>query len=176
MHHIHHTEGIIVASRNTGEADKMLSIYTRDFGMVFAHARGIRKLESKLRYALQDYALARVNLVRGKSGWRVTSATPGIFVDFKKHPLEAVIIANLSRLLIRLVNGEEKSEEVFQTLKSGIELLVEGISDDNQRRALESLSVLKLLFHLGYLSVPPDLAWSVEESLSADILDRAWQM
>jgi len=55
MHHIHHTEGIILESRNFGEGGKYYSIFTRDLGMVYASAQGVRKMSSKLRFILQDF-------------------------------------------------------------------------------------------------------------------------
>ena len=58
MHHIYHTEGIILGSRNFGEAGKYYYIFTRDLGMITAGAQGVRKMSSKLRFVLQDFAAA----------------------------------------------------------------------------------------------------------------------
>ena len=48
MHHIYHTEGIILGSRNFGEAGKYYYLLTRDLGLVYASAQGVRKMSSKL--------------------------------------------------------------------------------------------------------------------------------
>ena len=66
MHHIYHTEAFVLGSRNVGEANKMLSLYTRELGLVYAHAQGIRLGKSKLRFGLQDFSHATVDLVQGK--------------------------------------------------------------------------------------------------------------
>ena len=73
MHHIYHTEGIILGSRNIGEAGKYYYIFTRDLGMIYASASGVRKMSSKLRYVLQDFAYLKIDLVQGKDFWRVTN-------------------------------------------------------------------------------------------------------
>ena len=67
MHHIYHTEGIILDSRSFGEAGKHYSIFTRDLGMITASAQGVRKMSSKLRFILQDFAYLKIDLVAGKN-------------------------------------------------------------------------------------------------------------
>jgi len=92
MHQIHTTAGFIIFSRPYGEADKLISIFTRDFGLVTATARGIRLEKSKLRYHAQDYSLGVFSLVRGKEFWRLTSAAGGVIStnaginDHVSHP------------------------------------------------------------------------------------------
>jgi chromosome segregation protein len=76
MHPIHTTPGFIIDSRPYGEAGKLLSIFTRDFGLVTTSASGIRFEKSKLRYHSQDYSFGSFSLVRGKELWRLTSAAP----------------------------------------------------------------------------------------------------
>ncbi len=75
MHHIYHTEGIILGSKAYGEAGKCYYIFTKDLGMIFASAQGVRKISSKLRYVLQDFSYIKLDLVRGKDFWRLTSAS-----------------------------------------------------------------------------------------------------
>ncbi len=75
MHHIYHTEGIILSSSNFGEAGKYYNIFTRDLGMVHASAQGVRKMSSKLRYVLQDFSYIKLDLVVGKNIFRITTAS-----------------------------------------------------------------------------------------------------
>ena len=75
MHNIYHTEGIILESKNFGEAGRYYSIFTRELGMVYASAQGVRKMSSKLRFILQDLSYINIDLVQGKDFWRITSAS-----------------------------------------------------------------------------------------------------
>lgn len=153
MHHIHHTEAFVLGSRAKGEDSKVLFLYTRELGLVYAHAQGIRKLSSKLRFTLQDFSRAQVDLVRGKEIWRVTTATP-----IHSHALisrsreSEKILAHVTSLLLRLVTGEEASEEIFQILDRTYALLQVGGKSGEDYRALELLSVARILISLGYLS------------------------
>ena len=113
MHHIYHTQGFVLGSRNKGEANKMLTIYTREMGLVRAMVQGIRLGKSKLRFALQDYSYTNIDLVRGKDIWRVTSAkniSTFPFARFSKDSL--LLIARVSSLLERLCDGEESNEKI----------------------------------------------------------------
>src|ERR1035437_6360155 len=111
MHHIHHTEGIILGSRNYGEAGKCFYVFTRDLGMVYASAQGVRKMSSKLRFVLQDFAYIKIDLVQGKDFWRVTSASKTNTLEgiLKNHGAFGVF-SNIANLLKRLLAGIEKNE------------------------------------------------------------------
>ena len=103
MHHIYHTEGIILGSNNFGETGKYYAIFTRDLGMIYASAQGVRKMSSKLRFVLQDFAYLKIDLVKGKDFWRLTNASktnklenlsgPGtfeVFVNIIQHHFQLV--------------------------------------------------------------------------------------
>src|SRR3989344_3992259 len=75
MYQKYHTEALVLGSREQGESDRVFSLYTRDFGLVRARASAVRSERSRMRYALQHYAHARVSLVRGKRGWRIAGTS-----------------------------------------------------------------------------------------------------
>ncbi len=185
MHHIHHTEAFVLGSRPKGEDSKVLILYTRELGLIYAHAQGIRKISSKLRFILQDFSHASVDLVRGKEIWRVTTASPIHSYASITHarPSER-ILAHVEGLLIRLVAGEEANEEVFQILVRTYALLEVPNQSSEDYRALELLSVARILIALGYLTrtehdaekVSTDIAYQhrlireINEALSASQL------
>src|SRR3990167_1069534 len=108
MHHIYHTEGIILGSKNFGEAGRYYSIFTRDLGMIHASAQGVRKMSSKLRFILQDFAYVKVDLVQGKDFWRVTSASKTNKLEqLSKNRGTLEVVSNIAKLLKRLLAGVE---------------------------------------------------------------------
>ena len=151
MHHIHHTEGIILESRNYGEAGKCYYVFTRDLGMIFASAQGVRKLSSKLRFVLQDYSYVKVDLVRGKEFWRLTSASKtNKLENLIKDKNKFVVFANILKLLKRLLAGEDANEILFTDLLNGLNIL-EKIEDQDQLQNIEVILVLRILDNLGYI-------------------------
>ncbi|MDD4753342.1 MAG: DNA repair protein RecO, partial [Desulfitobacteriaceae bacterium] len=49
MSKIYSVEALILRARDYGEADKILTLYTREQGKVSAIAKGVRKPKSRLR-------------------------------------------------------------------------------------------------------------------------------
>ncbi len=151
MHHIYHTEGLILGSKNFGEASKYYYIFTRELGMIYASAAGVRKMSSKLRFVLQDFAYVNVDLVQGKDFWRITSASKtneleNIFT--KPEPLSVYV--NVARLLRRLLAGIEPNSELFSDVVEGLKTLEKLESKDEIQNA-EIVIVLRILNNLGYI-------------------------
>ena len=151
MHHIYHTEGIILESRNFGEAGKHYSIFTRDLGMIFASAQGVRKMSSKLRFILQDFAYLKIDLVAGKNIFRVTSASKTNQLEqLTKNKKTFAVFANIARLLKRLLAGVEPNEALFIELLNGLNILEKSKTSDDLRN-IEAIIVLRILNNLGYI-------------------------
>jgi DNA repair protein RecO (recombination protein O) len=152
MHHIYHTHGFILSSRNKGEANKMLTVYTREMGLVRAMVQGIRLNKSKLRFALQDYTYANVDFVRGKDIWRVTSAKNITSFPYARNSSRSLLmIARVSSLLERLCDGEESNEKIFDDFVQALYLLDDTSVLDQSREALELHLVLRIMNSLGYI-------------------------
>ncbi len=151
MHHIYHTEGIILGSKNYGEAGKYYSLLTRDLGLINASAQGVRKLSSKLRFILQDFSYVKVDLVRGKDFWRITSASKtNELENISKNPISFEIFTNISKLLKRLLAGESPNALLFSDLLRGFYFL-ENSKKDNEMQNIETIIVLRILNNLGYI-------------------------
>lgn len=151
MHHIYHTEGIILESRNFGEAGKYYSIFTRDLGLVLASAQGVRKMSSKLRFILQDFSYLKIDLVQGKNIFRVTSASKTNELEqITKRPETFEVLANISRLLKRLLAGVEPNETLFNDFRKGLSIL-ETAKTGEDLRNIEAIMVLRIIHNLGYI-------------------------
>ena len=156
-HHIYQTEGFVVGSRNTGEANKVIFIFTKDLGLVAASAQGVRLLKSKLRYSLQDYSYSKISLVRGREVWRLTSAglIEKLLLNLNQNSL---VFARGLSMVKRLVNGEEKNEALFDVLKSASDFLhhpdINSITPDY----FECILMIRILHTLGYIQAVGELA------------------
>ncbi|OGZ08047.1 MAG: hypothetical protein A2942_00715 [Candidatus Lloydbacteria bacterium RIFCSPLOWO2_01_FULL_50_20] len=149
-YHIYHTEALILGGKAAGEGDRVLYCYTRELGLILAHAKSLRENHSKLRYTLQTFAHAEIDLVRGKYGWKLISAYPiDSFTSLWRHPSKRKIVAAHAQLLRRLIQGEERHELLFDDLLSGLRFL-SGIENEAELRAGELIFVVRMLSRLGY--------------------------
>ncbi len=148
MYQKYQTEALVLGSREIGEADRVLALFTRDFGLVRARASAIRSEKSKMRYAVQDYARAEVSLVKGKRGWRLAGAA-----SLKSATRDRICVATFARiaeLTVRLVHGEEKNDYLFAVLAEAHDALMRGKVEASA--TIEIVCVARVLYALGYLS------------------------
>ncbi|KKS05014.1 MAG: repair protein RecO protein [Candidatus Nomurabacteria bacterium GW2011_GWC2_41_8] len=140
-----------MGSRNYGEAGKYYSIFTRDLGMVYASAQGVRRMSSKLRFVLQDFAYLKIDLVQGKDFWRVTNASKtNLLEQLSKNSGTFEVFSNIANLLKRLLAGVEPNEALFVDLIKGLAVL-ERTKIKEDLRNIEAIIVLRILDNLGYI-------------------------
>jgi DNA repair protein RecO (recombination protein O) len=153
MHNIYTTDGFILKSANFGEANKFFFIFTKEFGLIKAAAQGARLLKSKLRYSLEDYSFTQVSVVRGREIWRLTSAQNKISVkNFLKEDKEKfLLLSRIFSLLLRLLQGEEKNDLLFESLKASVDFLSENTLSKEQLSNFECILALRILSSLGYI-------------------------
>ncbi len=178
-YHVYHTEAVILGGKLFGDGDRILICYTREFGLLFAHAKSIREVRSRLRYALQTFAYAEIDLIRGKHGWKLISARPiDSFGSLWKHQDKRLVVAQHAHLLRRMIQGEEEHHALFDDLLEGMYFLGE-LGEGEELRAAELVFVVRLLARLGYWEAHPDdaqflhdTAWT-KETLTRASADRA---
>jgi len=108
-------------------------------------------MSSKLRFILQDFSCIKMDFVRGKDFWRITSASKTNRIEnIKKKREKLIIIANISNLLKRLLVGEEPNSDLFDDLLNGLSFLEKSQSNDDLSN-IEVIIVLRILDNLGYL-------------------------
>lgn len=152
------TQAIILKSDDIGEKDVLLSIFTREFGFVFAKATGVRTVSSRLRFALQSHTLCFVSLVQGKTGWILTNATflKSYYFDSIKQ-IQKQTITKILHLLGRLYVGEEANLELFDFIENKLELASSSDIDSKDLKQIEVFTVFKLLEKLGYIEDHADV-------------------
>ncbi len=173
MYSIHTTPGFVIDSRPYGEAGKIYSVFTREFGLIRAAAQGIRLERSKLRYHIAENSLGVFSFVRGKEYWRLTSAER--LEHAASEGFYRELIARVALLLRRLLHGEERHEALFMHIESLSSFIdVSPRLADEQMKALESIVVLRILHSLGYIGADREIAAYISgPELSPALLDSA---
>jgi DNA repair protein RecO len=174
MYAIHTTPGFIIDSRPYGEAGKMISIFTRDLGLILATAQGIRFEKSKLRYHAREYSFGTFSFVRGKELWRMTSVTSNE-IDQSGTKESQQLIARIALVLKRLLHGEEPNMELFDAVEMCHLFLysVKSFSED-QLKTLESLVMLRILHYLGYVGKDIQMSeFFASKEISPEVLEKA---
>lgn len=123
--------------------------------MLWASAKSVREERSKQRFALQDFALSRVSLVRGKGGWRVGSAEceRNYFTDGGTKSARGAV-TSIIKLLRQFLHGEVAQPILFDDAKTALA----GAADAEESDRIVAIFTLRLLHQLGYIAAAPEFA------------------
>lgn len=146
MIHSDKTEGIILKQRNCGEADRLLTVYTRKFGKMRMIAKGVRRIGSRKRGNLELFNNVSLVLVKGRNlPVIIEAAIANSYSAWKGNLLKVGIAYYFCELIDKLVPENEENGQVFALLKSALGRL-EGDSLAKLVREFEK----SLLLLLGY--------------------------
>lgn len=147
---IYHTEGIVLQTKPTGDADVALFVYTKDMGLIIARATSLRLAKSRLRFVLQRFSRAHIDLVRAKHGWRLTSArTITTHSNIFRHPYRRIVYAAMTGILLRLIHGEDPHPELYEDICTLLDALAT-LKTREDCAHLELLAAARILHALGY--------------------------
>jgi len=111
------TEAIILKSADSNEVDRLLTIYSEKLGKINISAKGVKKLESKLRYSIEAITYVQMILVEGKNFLILKDAfILDQFSNIKKDLEKIKIAKELVDLIDEAIVGEERDEEIWKLI------------------------------------------------------------
>ncbi len=116
------TEGIILKRVNYGEADRILTIYTKNYGKIKAIAKGVRKINSRKAGSLELFNHALIFLVQGRNLSLITEVqTVNLFKLWRKNLTKVGVAYYFCELVDKLTPEEQENRAVFELLKDYLE-------------------------------------------------------
>jgi DNA repair protein RecO (recombination protein O) len=149
--HFFTTEALVIGSMRYGEADRIVTLYTRDRGRFSAIAKGVRRIKSKTGGRLEPFTLVRASFHTGRGSlYTITGVeTLRTFQNVRDQLFRMEEGAGLLSAVRRLFPSEEASGPAFNLLVRGIAQLAES-SDRGAAANIVLATRLKLLVLLGY--------------------------
>ena len=140
-------EGLILRTRPLGEADRLVTILTREEGKFEGVARGARRTKSRLAAGVDLFSHGRFTFHRGKT-WPIITGQDPIerFSWFRDDPDLYPYGIYMAELVDKLVSEQEPGFDIFQLLLESWWLLGQSSNLFLLCRAFE----LKLAHLLGY--------------------------
>ena len=148
MHPRHYSsEGIVLARRNYGEADRILVIYSKAFGKISLMAKAVRYPKSRKRGAIEVFSYIKYAAVRGKNLDLITEAEIINSYNLIRRDLKRTSLAYfLMEAIGRTCHENEPNHEVFELLLRYLNELKDG----SQLKKLRLNFILDLLTELGF--------------------------
>ncbi len=149
--HFFTTEALVIGSMRYGEADRIVTLYTRDRGRLSAIAKGVRRLKSKTGGRLEPFSLVRASFHSGRGSLYTVAGVDTLrtFQGVRDQLFRMEEGATLLSSLRHLFPGEEASTPAFNLLVRGVGQLAEA-SDREAAANIVLATRLKLLVVLGY--------------------------
>ncbi|OGD93155.1 DNA repair protein RecO [Candidatus Curtissbacteria bacterium RIFCSPHIGHO2_01_FULL_41_44] len=166
------TEGVVLKRNNFGEADRIVTIYTRDYGKISAIAKGVRRPRSKKAGHVELGNWCKIFVARGKNIDLLTEVELKCAFGIANFSVEkANRIYHLLELVESLTPEHQKNPQVFILLVQFLKMLSKpgppreaGGGKDEDFSLLSSVFKIKLLSTLGFFS-----SQSLKDSRTKDI-------
>jgi DNA repair protein RecO (recombination protein O) len=148
------TQGFILKKVDRGEADRLFTVYTKDFGKLELLARAVRKIKSKLRAGLELFYLSEIEFIQGKTHKTLTDAILiNNFKNLRKDLTRLTIAYKISEVFDRLVRGQESDKKLWQLLNETFTKLndyqssITEVSAEMEKKEPSSTVNCQLLYH-----------------------------
>ena len=160
------TQALILKRSDIGEADRVVTMYTRDFGKMVCIAKGVRKLTSSKSSMMEPGNIIQAFLIKTKSLPLLTQAR--LIQDYSSLRQDLVKIRQLSQILelIDVLFVEEADSQLFAMVNQILECLSAPQSNGQVRKKLE-----QLLIYLGYQPLKETTHLTVMEYVE-EIIER----
>ncbi len=151
------TEGIVIKRKNYGEADRLVTVFTKDFGKITVKAGGVRRITSRRSSHIELLNLSEIYLYKGRSYFTLTEAiVMKNFLAIKDNLVTIGFAYHICELIDGLCAENQENEKVFHLLKNTLSKLVaitESGKEDDLVSTVHAFEV-DLLIMLGFWHVP----------------------
>lgn len=152
MHKIYNTEGIILSTGDIGEANKFITIFSEQYGLISATAQSVREIKSKLKHGLQKFTVANISMVRGREVWRITNVEykQNLYYELKEDKIKLKAMISILVLIQKLLAGEKYNERLYKIIRKSISFLKKNDLTKEEISDFENIVIIRVLHNLGY--------------------------
>ena len=115
------TYGFVLKKEDRFEADRVFSVFTKEFGRVEVTGRAIRKIASKLRGGIDLFSLSEVEFIQGKNKKTLTDAiTIETYKNILESPEKLQVAYKISDMVACFVKEQQQDETIFNLLQEAL--------------------------------------------------------
>lgn len=137
--------GVVIRQRDIGEHDRILTLLTREHGILEASAPGIKKVKSKLSGHAQLFGYSEFLLFQGRKNYRVRSAQSiRSFFHLRQDVVKMALASYFCDLMHYISPAPEDAWNYQRLLLNTLALLEEDRRDERQLRSIFEWRLLRL--------------------------------
>jgi len=151
------TTGIVLTRVDYGEADRIITLLTPNFGKLRLMAKGVRRIKSKLAGGIELFSTCNITFIRGKSdigtliSSRLVTHYGGIVRDINRTMLGYDLIKQLNK-----ATEDEPETEYFHVLEQSFQSLNDSTINPELIKVWFSAQLLRLAGHTPNLQTEAD--------------------
>lgn len=143
------TKALVIRQQNYGEADRILTLFSKDYGIISAIAKGARKFKSHQAGATQLFCYGLFNLVPGKNMYTLRGAVCEESFFSVSASIENLALAQyLCDLAYQATGPENPDECVLSLLLNTLYLLSKG---EKSHALIKAVYEIKLCACAGFM-------------------------
>jgi len=118
------TQAFALKERDRGEADKIFTVFSKEFGKISILGKSIRMAKSKLRGNMSIFSLLDLEFIQGKSLKTLVDAELlENYQNIKQNPNVLLTLSNIVDVFDKLVYGTEKELRLWFLFKEVFDVL-----------------------------------------------------
>lgn len=142
------TKGIIIASNNMNDNDKMVTILTPDLGKIGCAAKGARRQKSTLMAGTQFLCFGEFLIYKGVSSYNINSCEPiEIFYNIRLDIDKLKYASEIAKIVNDVTNENENTYRILQLILNTVYMISES---DKDLELILSIFKLRLLSIIGF--------------------------
>ncbi len=146
------TEGLVIRERSVGENDRLITVLTRDCGLIKAFANGAKRLKSRSQSATQLLAYSSFIFYQGRDSYTVNDArSKEIFFKLRQDIEKLSLAQYFCELAEELAPEMDAADDYLKLMLNALHFLAK---DARPKLMLKSVVELRMLGLSGYM---PDL-------------------
>lgn len=168
MNHTYRIEAVVLKRSNYGEADRIVTVFSREIGKISILAKGVRKITSKRLGSVEPGTQMSALVIKGK-GMDILSQTVILnsFVAIKKDLTAITQLSQLLEIIDLLTRENQELADIYEVL---IETLTALTKTTNRKQIL--LTAFHQITSLLGFTPPQDLSESALKTYIESIAER----
>ena len=163
------TDGLILKSSQTGEQDRLVTILTRDLGVVRAFAHGAAKAKGRSASATETLCYSTFTLSENKGTYSVSEATPVELFFELRSDIERVSLAQyFCEVAMSLAVEGEEASSLLRLILNSLYLLSKNLRDI---RLIKSVFELRIMTLSGFMPDTDGCCECGETQISRPLFD-----
>lgn len=143
------THGLIIKEQTIGESDRLVTVLTKDAGVLRAFARRAKNLKDSKSAATQLLCYSRLSIFKGRDKYIIDDAEPiEVFFGLRRDIGALTLAQYFCELAALLVPEETDSDEYLRLVLNSLHYLAKGT---RPLRLLQSVTELRMLAISGYM-------------------------